>query len=175
MSGYGPLIYVSLLCDCLAKIIMKQSCAQAKATITIPGGHPTNMGMIWFLAMLIIIFFLHSLFSEQIRWINKALGRVLLWEFSECPQIRLTKDSFCNFYTCFAYATDLKHACHCLQTTNSVFPDLIRMKQTWLELNTEIMTIVSDPNLPLTSRRGKMVLFQNKPASLTIIQNAHLM
>lgn len=42
ISGYVPLIYVPLLCDCLAKIIMKQSCAQEKDTITIPGGHPTH-------------------------------------------------------------------------------------------------------------------------------------
>lgn len=51
------------------------------------------MGIIWFLAMLIIIFVLPSLFSPQIRWINKALGRSLLMEFSECPQTLIAKDS----------------------------------------------------------------------------------
>lgn len=117
-------------------------------------------------------YFFPALFSPQIRWINKTLDRALFREFSECPQRQIT-------YSLFSF---LIHALHLSVTYNIVnvckqhtlFSDLIRVKQPWLEINTETSTALSGPYPLFTSKYGNIVLFQNKLTSLNITWKAHL-
>lgn len=179
ISGYGPLRYLPFLCDDLSKIIMKYCVGKRHYhNNSRPSNKYGNHLIFGYL------FFLPSLFSEKIRQINKGFGRILLRKFSEWPQTLITKGTLILIHALHVSLTCNVHVNVCRQYTLS-FPDFIRMKQTWLETNngytntdntnTEISTVMSDPNSPLTSTTGKMVLLQNRPTSLFIIQNAHLM